>query len=189
MLAVGVVHGWLVVDVCGWGFHVFSDVCVGLCGFVAGATFGHGNLCEHAVIAIRQSRLPPTHLGHSHHAQPHTSCCDTMLCAHGAVTTSDVVIDCTHWTVNNIGAEGARAIAEALKVNSSLQNLNLNSKCPPLHGSPCVVCFGCCSRCWWLWRCWAWGRVCAASQSVGPGMACLASSGLQFCVCGVVLVS
>ena len=58
-LAVGVVHGWLVVDVCGWGFHVFGDICVGLCGFVAGATFGHGNLCEHAVIAIRQKQIAP----------------------------------------------------------------------------------------------------------------------------------
>ena len=42
-LAVGVVHGWLVVDVCGWG-----DVCVGLCGFVAGPIFCDANLCEHA---------------------------------------------------------------------------------------------------------------------------------------------
>ena len=89
----------------------------------------------------------------------------------------DVVDDCTHWTGNEIGDEGARAVAEALKVNSSLQNLDLGSKCPPLHGSRCVVCFGCCSRCWW--RCWAWGRVCAASESVGTGMASLASSGVQ----------
>ena len=47
-LAVGVVHGWLVVDVCGWGFHVFGDVCVGLGGFVAGPIFCDANLCEHA---------------------------------------------------------------------------------------------------------------------------------------------
>ena len=113
-----------------------------------------------------QAKQIAPHLGHSHHAQPHTCCCDTMLCT-WSCDQLDVVIDCTHWTDNEISAEGARAVAEALKVNSSLQNLNLESKCPPLHGSPCVVCFGCCSRCWWLWRCWAWGRVCAASESVG----------------------
>ena len=43
MVAVGIVHGLLVVDVCGWG-----DVCVGLCGFVAGPIFCDANLCEHA---------------------------------------------------------------------------------------------------------------------------------------------
>ena len=50
MVAVGIVHGLLVVDVCGWGdvLHVFGDVCVGLCGFVAGPIFCDANLCEHA---------------------------------------------------------------------------------------------------------------------------------------------
>ena len=82
MVAVGVVHGWLVVDVCGW-----VDVCVGLCGFVAGPIFCDANLCEHdacAVIAIRQSRLPPTLDTLTTHSHIHAAL--TPCCAHGAVT-------------------------------------------------------------------------------------------------------